>query len=177
MEDDRLPSRPAGGRFHVHMTLAHFPCALFPFSLLLYIAGAAGVGEGLGSCSVACLVGAVAAVPLAQLAGFWSWRRHRTASDSGIFTGKAVASGLLLLAGLVTLVPELGRQEPRPAYGVGLVLCLWLTAIVAHLGGKIVFGGIGLRPEDPTTPEEPASARPGSPSPSPPSRRPGRPQC
>lgn len=153
VEDESAPARPASDRFHIHITVAHFPVALFPFSLLLYLAGTAGAGKELGSCSVICLAGAVAAVPVAQLAGYLSWRRRRTATDSGIFSGKLAASGLLLLAGLATLVPELGRPAPRPSYGVGLVICVWLSGILAHLGGRIVFGGIGLKAEAAPDPE------------------------
>lgn len=134
--------------FHVHITLAHFPCALFALSLILFFVGEADHQETLGPSALVCLIAAVVSVPLTALTGIWSWRRRRTTGESGVFPAKMLLAGLLLVAGLSTLLPALRHDEVRPGDAVGLFLCVWLVALLAHCGGRIVFRRIGLEPPE-----------------------------
>jgi hypothetical protein len=56
-------------------------------------------------------------------------------------------AGLLLVSGLAALLPELHRDDPPPSFGMGLLINLFLVALLAHAGARIVFRRIGLEPE------------------------------
>ena len=135
--------------FHIHATTAHFPVALIPVALLFYLLDQAGYHEAFAFCSKACLATALATLPLTALSGVLSWRLARKNTSSGIFETKLLTGGLLFVTGILTLGPEASREELRPGYATGLIICLFLVLVLAHLGGQIVHGRIGLPPRGP----------------------------
>jgi uncharacterized membrane protein len=151
--DRRLPV------FHFHATLAHFPVALVAASLIFYVLGAAGLEQDLGPTSRMCLLLAIVCIPLTALTGIGSWQLRRSGAAPGVFHAKLVAAALLLMAAILTLGPELRQATNRLSYGAGLVICLWLVGLLAHLGGVIVFRRIGL--EDEVPPPRAPDGRPG----------------
>ena len=114
-------------------------------ALIFYLLGIAGTGEEFGSHSRVCLLSAVVSFPLTAVSGIVSWRRWRRDAPPGVFQAKMLGSLLLLITGIATLGPELAQKANRPSYGVGLFICLWLVGVLAHLGGNIVFRGLGAR--------------------------------